>query len=166
VLLFVSGSQITTWEGCRTGTGTGTVTRSASNSCLSCPQNPSSGHLWTALQADWSPNSTFILESLQIVILVSSSKGPSPPPEPYLLLLYLLTYYFQAKDRRSLVSVVRKTGAAIRPLMSCSRSIDSLWKLHQKAKAVDSYFDSRVEPNTTRAAWNEIRDNAERGTNH
>ncbi|KAI0252694.1 hypothetical protein BJV78DRAFT_331476 [Lactifluus subvellereus] len=42
--------------------------------------------------------------------------------------------------------------------------IDSLWKLHQKAKAVDAYFDSRVEPNTTRAAWNEIRDNVERET--
>ncbi|KAH9982156.1 hypothetical protein BGW80DRAFT_1261857 [Lactifluus volemus] len=42
--------------------------------------------------------------------------------------------------------------------------VDSLWKLHQKAKAVDAFFDSRVEPNTTRAAWNEIRDNVERET--
>jgi hypothetical protein len=42
--------------------------------------------------------------------------------------------------------------------------IDSLWKLHQRAAAVDSFFDARIEPDTSRAAWNEIRDNVERET--
>ncbi|KAI0307495.1 hypothetical protein B0F90DRAFT_1674209 [Multifurca ochricompacta] len=42
--------------------------------------------------------------------------------------------------------------------------IDSLWRLHHKAKAIDSFFDSRTEPSTTRVAWNEIRDNVERET--
>lgn len=42
-------------------------------------------------------------------------------------------------------------------------SIDSLWRLHHKAAAVDFFFDARLEPDTSRAAWNEIRDNVERG---
>ncbi|KAH9964547.1 hypothetical protein BC827DRAFT_1259589 [Russula dissimulans] len=42
--------------------------------------------------------------------------------------------------------------------------IDSLWKLHLKAKSVDTFFDARIEPNTSRAAWSEIRDNVERET--
>ncbi|KAI0005390.1 hypothetical protein BJV74DRAFT_804021 [Russula compacta] len=42
--------------------------------------------------------------------------------------------------------------------------IDSLWKLHQKAKVVDAFFDARIEPNSSRVAWNEIRDNVERET--
>jgi len=46
-----------------------------------------------------------------------------------------------------------------------SHSIDSLWKLHFKATAMDTYFDARIEPDTSRAAWNEIRDNVERGMN-
>jgi hypothetical protein len=40
--------------------------------------------------------------------------------------------------------------------------IDSLWKLHRKAKIVDSSFDPRAEPITTRAAWDTVRDNLER----
>ncbi|KAI9512277.1 hypothetical protein F5148DRAFT_1163734 [Russula earlei] len=40
--------------------------------------------------------------------------------------------------------------------------IDSLWKLHLKAKGVDTFLDARIEPNTSRAAWTEIRDNVER----
>jgi hypothetical protein len=43
-------------------------------------------------------------------------------------------------------------------------SIDSLSKLHHKATAIDSYFDARIEPDTSRATWNEVRDNVERGT--
>ncbi|KAH8979730.1 hypothetical protein EDB86DRAFT_2983704, partial [Lactarius hatsudake] len=39
--------------------------------------------------------------------------------------------------------------------------IDSLRKLYHKAKAVDASFDS-IEPNTTRVAWNEVKDNIER----
>ncbi|KAI9431433.1 hypothetical protein H4582DRAFT_2085110 [Lactarius indigo] len=42
--------------------------------------------------------------------------------------------------------------------------ISSLWKLHHKIKAVDAYFDSFIEPNTTKVAWNEVRDNVERET--
>ncbi|KAH9027952.1 hypothetical protein EDB85DRAFT_78971 [Lactarius pseudohatsudake] len=41
--------------------------------------------------------------------------------------------------------------------------INSLRKLYHKAKAVDASFDS-IEPNTTRVAWNEVRDNLERET--
>jgi hypothetical protein len=47
---------------------------------------------------------------------------------------------------------------------SRSHSIDSLWKLHHKATAIDTYFDARIEPDTSRTAWNEVRDNVERGT--
>ncbi|KAH9060786.1 hypothetical protein EDB87DRAFT_1808472 [Lactarius vividus] len=42
--------------------------------------------------------------------------------------------------------------------------ISSLWKLHHKIKAIDAYFDSFIEPNTTKVAWNEVRDNVERET--
>ena len=49
-------------------------------------------------------------------------------------------------------------------LIPLSRSIDSLRKLHQKANFVNSSFDPRSEPTTTRAAWDEVRDNLERGT--
>ncbi|KAH9167603.1 Rho GTPase activation protein [Lactarius sanguifluus] len=48
-------------------------------------------------------------------------------------------------------------------LRFCSYSIDSLRKLYHKAKAVDASFDS-IEPNTTRVAWNEVKDNIERET--
>lgn len=48
---------------------------------------------------------------------------------------------------------------------SRSHSIDSLWKLHHKATAIDTYYDARIEPDTSRTAWNEVRDNVERGTN-
>ncbi|KAI9456971.1 hypothetical protein BJY52DRAFT_526519 [Lactarius psammicola] len=41
--------------------------------------------------------------------------------------------------------------------------IDSLRKLHSKAKTVDASFDPRVEPTTTRAAWDNVRDHLERG---
>ncbi|KAI9456978.1 hypothetical protein BJY52DRAFT_1187583 [Lactarius psammicola] len=40
--------------------------------------------------------------------------------------------------------------------------IDSLRKLHRKAKTVDASFDPRAEPTTTRAAWDEVRDNLEK----
>ncbi|KAF8273041.1 hypothetical protein EI94DRAFT_119251 [Lactarius quietus] len=43
--------------------------------------------------------------------------------------------------------------------------IDSLRKLHRKAKAVDVSFDPRTEPTTTRAGWDKIRDNLEREAN-
>jgi len=39
--------------------------------------------------------------------------------------------------------------------------IDSLRKLHRKAKIVDTSFDPRAEPSTTRAAWDKVRDNLE-----
>ena len=48
-------------------------------------------------------------------------------------------------------------------LISFVRSIDSLRKLHAKAKTVDASFDPHAEPSTTRAAWNAIRDNLEQG---
>ncbi|KAF8269717.1 hypothetical protein EI94DRAFT_906828 [Lactarius quietus] len=40
--------------------------------------------------------------------------------------------------------------------------IDSLRKLHQKAKVVDASIDPRAVPTTTRAAWDEVKDNLER----
>ena len=49
-------------------------------------------------------------------------------------------------------------------LISFSRSVDSLRKLHQKATIIDASFDPRVEPTTTRAAWSEVRDNLASGT--
>ena len=57
----------------------------------------------------------------------------------------------------------RETGAAVFQLISHPHSIESLWKLHQRAKAVDGFFDARIEPTTSLAAWNEIRDSVERG---
>ncbi|KAH9175080.1 Rho GTPase activation protein [Lactarius sanguifluus] len=39
--------------------------------------------------------------------------------------------------------------------------IDSLRKLHRKAKTIDTAFDPRAEPTTTRAAWDTVRDNLE-----
>ncbi|KAI0063187.1 RhoGAP-domain-containing protein [Artomyces pyxidatus] len=42
--------------------------------------------------------------------------------------------------------------------------VDSLTKLHRKAKAIDAFFDDRIDPSTTRSAWNEVRDNVERET--
>ncbi|KAH8989365.1 hypothetical protein EDB86DRAFT_3245232, partial [Lactarius hatsudake] len=43
--------------------------------------------------------------------------------------------------------------------------IHSLRNLHRKAKIVDASFDSRAEPTTTRAAWDNVRDNLEREAN-
>ncbi|KAI9453220.1 hypothetical protein BJY52DRAFT_856352 [Lactarius psammicola] len=40
--------------------------------------------------------------------------------------------------------------------------IDSLRKLHRKAKRVDASFDPRAEPTTTREAWVTVRDNLKR----
>ncbi|KAI9433310.1 Rho GTPase activation protein [Lactarius indigo] len=40
--------------------------------------------------------------------------------------------------------------------------IDSLQELHRDARQLDSLSDHRIEPTTTRAAWNKIRDNLER----
>ncbi|KAI9433317.1 hypothetical protein H4582DRAFT_2082476 [Lactarius indigo] len=40
--------------------------------------------------------------------------------------------------------------------------ITSLRKLHREANVVDSSFDPRAEPTTTRVAWNQIRDGLER----
>ena len=49
-------------------------------------------------------------------------------------------------------------------LIFLSQSIDSLRKLHQKATIVDASFDPRVDPTTTRAAWDEVKDNLANGT--
>ncbi|KAI9455781.1 hypothetical protein BJY52DRAFT_622458 [Lactarius psammicola] len=40
--------------------------------------------------------------------------------------------------------------------------VDSLRNLHLKAYVTDTSFDPRVEPTTTRAAWNKVRGNLER----
>lgn len=42
-------------------------------------------------------------------------------------------------------------------------SVDSLTKLHRRIKNVDVTLDDRNELSTTRKAWNEVRDNIERG---
>jgi hypothetical protein len=42
-------------------------------------------------------------------------------------------------------------------------SIDSLKKLHRKAKSTDAYLEDKGELNTARSAWGEVRDNLERG---
>lgn len=74
-----------------------------------------------------------------------------------------LSYSLQTKNRGSIVGCPLRDGKAICELINGSHSIDSLWKLHQKAKTVDAFFDARIEPNSSRVAWNEIRDNVERG---
>lgn len=73
-----------------------------------------------------------------------------------------LPYFSQTEDRRGLVS----RGPRDRHVLADSRShsIDSLYKLHHKTTAIDTYFDARIEPDTSRAAWSEVRDNVERGT--
>jgi hypothetical protein len=48
-------------------------------------------------------------------------------------------------------------------LISVFASVNSLRILHQKAKTVDASFDPRAEPSTTRAAWEKVRDNLEKG---
>ncbi|KAF8058244.1 hypothetical protein FPV67DRAFT_1565725 [Lyophyllum atratum] len=40
--------------------------------------------------------------------------------------------------------------------------VESLTKLHRKIKSFDTYLDDRGELNTTRSAWNEVRDSVER----
>ncbi|KAH8997020.1 hypothetical protein EDB86DRAFT_3155043 [Lactarius hatsudake] len=40
--------------------------------------------------------------------------------------------------------------------------VDSLQKLHRKAKTIDASFDPRAEPTTTRAAWDTVRDDLKR----
>jgi len=75
-----------------------------------------------------------------------------------------LPYLSQTEDRRGLVSRGPRDRNCYVLADSRSYSIDSLWKLHHKATAIDTYFDARIEPNTSRAAWSEIRDNVERGT--
>jgi hypothetical protein len=78
--------------------------------------------------------------------------------------LTCLPYFSQTKDRRGLVSLGPRDRN--RHVLADSRfhSIDSLWKLHHKATAIDTYFDVRIEPDTSRAAWSDVRDNVERGT--
>ena len=75
-------------------------------------------------------------------------------------ILLSLPYCFQTEDRRGLVSRCSQDRILANFLL---RSINSLWKLHHRAAAVDTFFDARLEPDTSRAAWNEIRDNVERG---
>ncbi|KAN0140281.1 hypothetical protein V8E53_002177 [Lactarius tabidus] len=41
--------------------------------------------------------------------------------------------------------------------------VNSLRRLHNKAKTIDASFDPRAEPSTTRAAWEKVRDNLEKG---
>lgn len=43
--------------------------------------------------------------------------------------------------------------------------INSLRKLHHDASQLDSSHDPRIEPTTTRAAWNKIRDSLDREVN-
>ncbi|KAH9016488.1 hypothetical protein EDB85DRAFT_752611 [Lactarius pseudohatsudake] len=43
--------------------------------------------------------------------------------------------------------------------------IDSLRKLHRKAKTVDASSDPRAEPTTTRTAWDKLRDNLDKEAN-
>ncbi|KAH8989390.1 Rho GTPase activation protein [Lactarius hatsudake] len=43
--------------------------------------------------------------------------------------------------------------------------IDSLRKLHRRAKTVDASFGPRAEPTTTRVAWGKVRDDLEREAN-
>ncbi|KAF8269708.1 Rho GTPase activation protein [Lactarius quietus] len=43
--------------------------------------------------------------------------------------------------------------------------IDSLRKLHRKAKTVDISYDPRAEPTTTRSAWDKVTDSLEREAN-
>ncbi|KAH8996920.1 hypothetical protein EDB86DRAFT_3076814 [Lactarius hatsudake] len=43
--------------------------------------------------------------------------------------------------------------------------ISSLRKLHREATVVDAPFDPHVEPTTTRAAWNRVRDSLEEEAN-
>ena len=50
------------------------------------------------------------------------------------------------------------------PLGLTPPSVDSLRSLHLKAYVADTSFDPRTEPTTTRAAWNKVRGNLERGT--
>ncbi|KAG5653500.1 hypothetical protein H0H81_012710 [Sphagnurus paluster] len=40
--------------------------------------------------------------------------------------------------------------------------VESLLKLHRKIKSFDTYLDDRGELNSTRTAWNEVRDSVER----
>ncbi|TFK57655.1 RhoGAP-domain-containing protein [Heliocybe sulcata] len=40
--------------------------------------------------------------------------------------------------------------------------VESLLKLHKKAKTIDTYLDGRAESSTTRSAWSEVRENVER----
>ena len=73
-------------------------------------------------------------------------------------------FFSQTEDRRGLVSRGPRDMNRCVLADSLSQSIDSLWKLHHKATAIDNYYDARIEPDTSRAAWNEVRDNVERGT--
>ncbi|KAN0140294.1 hypothetical protein V8E53_002190 [Lactarius tabidus] len=41
--------------------------------------------------------------------------------------------------------------------------VNSLRRLHDKAKTIDASFDPRAEPSTTRAGWEKLRDNLEKG---
>lgn len=75
-----------------------------------------------------------------------------------------LPYFSQTEDRRGLVSHGPRDRNRHVLADSRSHSIDSLWKLHHKATAIDTHFDARIEPDTSRAAWSEVRDNVERGT--
>ena len=77
--------------------------------------------------------------------------------------LSCLTKFSQTEDRRGLVSRGPRDRSRHVLADSRSHSIDSLWKLHHKATAIDTYFDARIEPDTSRAAWSEVRDNEERG---
>ena len=45
-----------------------------------------------------------------------------------------------------------------------SSSTDSLRKLALKANIVDTSFDPRAEPSTTRVAWDKVRNSLEKGT--
>lgn len=104
--------------------------------------------------------STFICESWQTPILASSRRGAQDRAR--LTSGIPLNLPHQKAHRRNIV----RTYLFCRGVIVDSRrraSIESLTRLHQKSKAIDTYLDDHVEINSTRRAWDEVRDNVERG---
>lgn len=75
----------------------------------------------------------------------------------------VLTFFSQSEGRGCLVSSFSLSHPLTRLSASALFSVESLNRLHKKAKAFDIYLDDRRDSTTLRQAWSEVRDGVERG---
>lgn len=103
---------------------------------------------------------TLTSKSYPILTLVSSKNGSSSLQLMLACSLYIYTFCYAGNGSKRL----SKSHSCCSSLgVHVARSVESLVRLHKKIKTLDAVLDDRGDLSTTRVAWNEVRDNVERG---